>query len=225
MMSAMSPQTGPGSPPAARPRTAGWRDPRVVVGVIVVALSVLAGSLLFSGADDSVSVWAVREPMRQGQPIGTEDLVRTETRFADAASADRYVAASDVLPEDAVLTRDVGAGELLPRDALGASDSAALTELPLAVATEAVPATLAVGAVVDVWVAAEPGAAAPKLIRRRASLVLDDVAVVALPRESSALGPAATRQVIVALTEDQAAELPDSIAALQAGAVVLTRER
>ena len=60
---------------------------------------------------------------------------------------------------------------------------------------------------------------------RRATRVLDDVPVVAAPRTSTALGPTATRQVIVAVGDDQQTRLPTSIAALSSGDVVLTVQR
>lgn len=203
------------SPPATRPRRATWRDPRVVIGVAVVAVSVLVGGLLFSGADDAVSVWAVRDPMRAGQPVTAADLVPAETRFADGASADRYVSADDALPDGATLSRDVGAGELLPREAVAGASDTPMTELPLSVATDAVPGTVSAGSAVDVWVTG----------RREARLVLDDVVVVSVPRAGSSLGPTATRQVIVGLTAGQAEELPESLAALHSGTVVLTRQQ
>lgn len=216
----------PTSPPAARARRATWRDPRVVIGVAVVSVSVLVGGLLFAGADDAVSVWAARSPLRAGQPVTGDDLVPTETRFADAASADRYISAAEPPPDGATLSRDVGAGELLPRDAVVGSKDTAMTEVPLSVATDAVPATISTGSAVDVWVTTDPDSALTQRAGRRpARLVLDDVVVVSAARAGSSLGPTATRQVIVGLTADQADGLPQSLAALQSGTIVLTRQQ
>jgi len=99
----------------------------------------------------------------------------------------------------------------------------------LSVDTEAVPLTLRVGAVVDVWVtpdratdasSAGDGAAAP-----RSELVFDDVAVLSVPRTGSSLGPTATRQVIVGVGRDQQSRLPTALAALAGGTVLLTAQR
>jgi hypothetical protein len=76
---------------------------------------------------------------------------------------------------------------------------------------------------VDVWVT--PGDAAAAKAHGRATLVLDDVAVVSVPESGTSLGPTATRQVIVGVGEDQEERLPASIAALSSGAVVLTVQR
>ncbi|QWZ06738.1 hypothetical protein KRR39_14455 [Nocardioides panacis] len=115
----------------------------------------------------------------------------------------------------------------MPRAALGGAGSVPLTEVPLSVASDAVPATVRVGSVVDVWVtpdaagAAEGRGAAPA----RAALVFDDVSVVSVPRTGSSLGPTATRQVIVGVEEDQQVRLPLSLAALAGGTVLLTARR
>src|SRR3954463_4573862 len=45
------------TPPATRLSARRWRDPRVVVGVGLVALSVLLGTTLLGAADDTVAVW------------------------------------------------------------------------------------------------------------------------------------------------------------------------
>ncbi len=55
--------TPPAAPPtsaptATRTRTPGWRDPRLWVGVVVVAGSVLLGARVVGAADDTVTVWA-----------------------------------------------------------------------------------------------------------------------------------------------------------------------
>jgi hypothetical protein len=194
-----------------------------VVGLAVVAACALLGARFLGGASDTVPVWAARSTLQEGQPVGSADVVRREVRFADQADADRYVSAEGDLPAGTTLRRAVGAGELLPRGALGTSGAASRTELPLSVDTEAVPSTVRVGSTVDVWVTPDDAAAAKP--GGRATLVLDDVAVVSVPESGTSLGPTATRQVIVGVGEDQEGRLPASIAALSSGAVVLTVQR
>ncbi|MGZ4471992.1 MAG: SAF domain-containing protein [Nocardioidaceae bacterium] len=210
------------SPPAARARASTWRDPRLAVGVAVVAVSVLLGGLLLGHADDTVTVWATRSALSAGHPIGPGVLRRTEVRFADPASADRYLSADQPVPAGATVQRDVGAGEFLPRAAVVATAHRSLTEVPLSVATDAVPAAVGAGSVVDVWVTADPDKNKGRATSR---LVFDDVTVVAAPRSGTSLGPTATRQVIVGLTDDQQAALPTALTALASGTVVLTRRQ
>lgn len=204
----------------------------MAVGVILVAACALLGATLLGGSDDTVGVWAARRAMNAGEPVSAEDLVRRDVRFADQHDADAYLSADTPLPSGATLARAVGAGEMVPRGALGAAGSQALTEVPLSVDSEAVPSTLRVGAVVDVWVtpdraadASGPPGGSDGSDAPRSVLVFDDVAVLSVPRSGSSLGPTATRQVIVGVGEDQQSRLPTSLAALAGGSVLLTAQR
>jgi hypothetical protein len=215
------PSVAGSSPPAERARRSRWRDPRLVVGIAVVALCTVLGARLVSGSDDTVAVWAARSSLQAGRPLGSADVVRREVRFGDQADADRYVAGDGDLPDGATLARPVGAGELLPRSALTSGRQGELTEVPLSVDTEAVPATVGVGSTVDVWVTPDKAGGSA----RRSTLVFDDVSVVSVQRSSTTLGPTATRQVIVGVGEDQLDQLSTSIAAITSGSVVLTARR
>jgi hypothetical protein len=199
------------------------------VGVVIVAVCALLGATLLGGSDATVGVWATRRAMNAGETLVAADLVRRDLRFADQRDADAYLSSERPPPAGGTLARPVGAGELVPRGALGTAGSGSLTEVPLSVDIEAVPLTLRVGAVVDVWVtpdratdasSAGDGAAAP-----RSELVFDDVAVLSVPRTGSSLGPTATRQVIVGVGRDQQARLPTALAALAGGTVLLTAQR
>jgi hypothetical protein len=205
------------SPAAVRAGGVRWRDPRLAVGLAVIALCTLLGARALAAADDTVAVWAAGHTLSAGERVGAEDLVRVDVRFGSQSAADRYLSANGGLPDGAVVDRAVDEGELLARSAVAGAGAAALTEVPLSVETGAVPDTLRVGATVDVYVTLRDSTAA--------QLVLDDVAVVAAPVSGTSLGPTATRQVIVGVRQDQAARLPRSLAALAGGAVTLTSTR
>ena len=139
-------------PPATRATRTGWRDPRLWVGVLLVAVSVVAGARLLAAADDTVSVWAVAVDAGPGTVLTADDLVAHRVRFADADQLAGYFTADDELPSELRLARGVTAGELLPRAALGTGAVAADTvELPVAVDAEQVPPSVQAGSVVDVY--------------------------------------------------------------------------
>jgi len=225
-VSATIPTTAPATSPIARRQgRAIWRDPRLVVGVLIVAASVLLGARLLAHADDSVAVWALRHDLAQGSPIGPDDVVPRHIRFYDAADADRYLSVAALVPAGSVVTRDLGAGELLPRAALGSAAVHHVVEVPFSVATDAVPAAVRPGSVVDVWVA--PGASAASATDPgplRAIRVFDDVTVVAVPATGSALGPSATRQVVVAVPPGKEGALPEALSRAAEGTVVLVKQ-
>ena len=197
-----------------------------MVGVALVAVSGLLGATLIGGGDAPAGVWAARSALSAGQTVSASDLVRREVRFADQRDADRYVAADATLPDGTVLARDVGAGELLPRAILSGGSGRAVVEVPLSVPAEALPLTVAPGSVVDVWVTPDP-ALAPTAERGphdgESSLAFSGVRVLAVSRSGGALGPTATRQVVVGVEPGQEDTLPASLAMVARGTVVLVR--
>ena len=209
----------PASPPASRRRARWWRDPRLAVGVVLVAVAALLGAALLGG-DDAVGVWSVRTPVTAGAPVGAAALVRTEVRFVDQAQADRYLSADAALPTGLEATRDLAAGELLPRSAVAGEAPTESVEVPLSVPAASVPSTLAVGSTVDVWVTADP--ATTGQAEAESTRVLEGVAVVALDR-ADGFTAGGERQVIVAVDPAQETELPGALATLAAGEAVLVR--
>ena len=45
------------APAVRRLRSSRWRDPRLAVGVVLVAASVVVGARVLAAADDTVAVW------------------------------------------------------------------------------------------------------------------------------------------------------------------------
>ena len=107
--------------PAQRVRRPGWRDPRLWIGVVLVAGSVVAGARLLAAADDTVQVWAAATDLGAGARLTEEDLVATRVRFADEDTQAGYYTVDDELPADLQLVHGLGAGELVPRAAVGSA--------------------------------------------------------------------------------------------------------
>lgn len=180
-------------PPALRAGRPGWRDPRLWLGVLLLAGSVVLGARLLAAADDTVTVWAMAADRGSGTPVSADDLVVQRVRFADGAALARYFPADRPVPADLVLRRAVGSGELLARSAVGAADDEPVLQVPLAVDPQRVPPDVGSGSVVDVWVA---DADAP---------ALSAVTVVAAPSYDDTFAVSGTRQVVVAVEDERAA--------------------
>lgn len=214
--SASSP--APSAPRATRIARPGWRDPRVIAGLLLVAVSVLAGARLMATADDTVPVWSVRRAVAAGATLNEADLVRRSVRLDDASAA-AYLAGDRPAPLGRPVLRALGPGELLPRSVLRADSGPAEIAVPLSVARESVPAGVRPGAVVDVWVvpaADGPAPAEPPTAAR----ALAGVRVVEAPRGGDTLAPQATRAVVVAVGTEE--DLSRVLAAMAQGRVVLT---
>jgi len=220
-MTTLQTSSDTGAPPATRAQSPGWRDPRLLAGVAIVAGCVLLGARVLAGADDTVAVWSVGHDVPAGAAIDRGDLVVTRVLFA-AGSADRYLPVSTELEPGATATHDLTAGELLPRSAVAVGGDIDLVEVPLSVAPDDLPASVRQGATVDVWVT--PAVPATSADRVRARLALDDVVVVAVPAAGDSLAPRTTQQVIVGVDESHAGDLAEALGLLADGRVVLTRQ-
>lgn len=210
------------APRATRSRRPGWRNPRLLLGLLLVAGSVTLGARLLASADDTVGVWSVARDLPAGAAVTASELEQRQVRFPDVATADRYLSTGDPLPDGLTLNRPVARGELVPRAAFAAQASADLVEVPISVANDDLPATVRQGSVVDVWVS--PDVATVGAGKVTATKVLTDVTVVAVPRSVDRLAPQATRQVIVGVPADRADTLGAALGGISDGRVVIARK-
>ena len=196
------------SPAATRATRPSWRDPRLVVGVLLVCVSVVVGARVLAGADDTVPVLAAAVPLSAGHLLTDEDLETVRVRFAEPEEADRYLP-SDAALDGVVLLRPVGAGELIPRAALGTEGDSGQVALPLAVDAARAPADVRTGSVVDVWAGPDPQATRPTSTRR----LLQQVPVLSVDRPDG-LGPGTVVQVVVGVPEARADRAASAVAGL-----------
>jgi len=213
-----------GAVTARRLGAARWRDPRLAIGIVLVAASVVLGVRVVDAADDTVAVWSLRADAPAGTELSAADLVPARVHFASAEDAQLYLPAAEPVPADVVLGHDVAAGELLPVSALQ-PPSIPSAELPLAVPNGSLPADLAPGERVDVWVAPDPSSvgAGRGGGTGRAVRVLSGVSVVSLETADTALGGGDATRVLVALDDAAAASLDVTLARLATGSPVLVR--
>ena len=203
-----------GSATARRVAVPSWRDPRLLVGVLLVLAAVVAGARVVSAADRTVPVYAAAEALTPGEPVGPAQLEVVRLRLDGGAGAGAYVSAESSPAEGLVALRGVGAGELVPAVALGSA--ASLDVRPVGVPVQgALPSGLVPGALVDVWVTAVDLATPGALLEPRR--VVEAAPVAEVDADSGALGSAATTTVQV-LVDSEA--LPDVLAALAADARV-----
>ncbi len=200
------------APQAVRTSTTGWRDPRLWIGIALVAGSVLIGANLLSSDDDTVEMWAAAHDLAPGVAVSTDDFEIVTVDLAEVT--DTYLRADGTLPGD-VVQRPVGAGELVPAASLGAP-LADEVEVALWAPAVSVPDAVRAGALVDVWVVPDDG-------ESDRSPVLSAVRVVAAPRDGDALGPVGDRQVVVAVPDEIADRIGPLLAAAHDGRIVVTK--
>jgi hypothetical protein len=203
------------APPATRVAVRRLRDPRMWIGVLLVAVSALIGGRALAAADDTVELWSARRDLPIGVPIAASDLVSTSAHFADAATLHGYVAVTTSLVGHQ-LTQPIEAAQLIPSTAVGPAVPP-VAELPLGVAAADLPADLAAGDRVDVW--ALPDDRQPGTLAR-VSRVVHAVRVVdiAAPTISGSDGE---REVLLAV--DPSADVRSMLGALAGARPVLIR--
>ena len=167
--------------PVMRLRRPRWKDPRLIVGIVLVLASVLMGSLLISRLSETTPVLVARSPLVPGDPIRPESLSTVEIRLGEQVGA--YVGSIDAIPDGAVTTRAVDAGELLPISALGQSADVPLRPVVIPV-DSAVAESVVIGATVELW-HTSPG---PSQGDRASARMLVPDAVVRRIDEGSSLG-------------------------------------
>lgn len=211
----------PASPAALRLRRPGWRDPRLLLGVVLVACSVALGSALVSSAGRTVAMYVAADTLVPGDRVDAAALSVREVRIP--AAGDVYLSAGEPLPDGLVATRTVGAGELVPASAV--APEADLGLRPVAIEPDgAMPRGLAAGSFVDLWFVPEgpeeyeaaedvvPSSdAATGLPPTEPQLLVGGLTVAEVSEERSGLAVSAAVTVHVLVPE---AELPTVLAAL-----------
>ena len=141
---------------ANRLRAPSWRDPRLLVGILLVLGSVVAGARLVASFDHRVPVYAAAVALAPGQAVRPDQLARVDVALG--GQAERYLSAETTFSTGTVALRQVEAGELVPASALGRAHQVGK---PVMVPIDQDAAgLLSVGDLVDVWVNARlPGAA------------------------------------------------------------------
>lgn len=179
---------------AARLRRPSWKDPRLLMGILLVLVSVAGVVFLINGADRTTEVYAARDGIAVGEELTPEDVVRVRVRLGETEQ--HYIPVESGLPEGVVAVQRIGKDQLVPRANLGAVDD--LDRKPVAISIEEIlPSQAVAGARVDVWVAqpdAKNGFSEPKLL-------LPGAEIAEVAEGSSALGSTKTT-VLMVLAED-----------------------
>ncbi|MGN6326494.1 hypothetical protein [Pseudolysinimonas sp.] len=200
-----------------------FADPRLLVGLLLVAASIAATAGIVAAVDRRVQVYAAAGPLEPGQRIAASDLVSRGVALDGSDSL--YLGVGDVPRGGLVVTRAVAQGELVPAASVGRTSDVDATSLVLRVATR-VSAAVKPGASIDVWSSAapDPGAttgddapatAPPTVLVAGATVVrvLDEQQALAVDRDGSAvevrLPRARVARVLAALAAgDQLAIVP-----------------
>ncbi|WP_206447269.1 hypothetical protein [Agrococcus sp. KRD186] len=159
-----------------------WMDPRLVIGVVLVLVSLAGVWFVVQQASRTETAWAATRTLLPGDIVAAGDVEQVDVRLPQ--SQDRYLdAAAD--PVGMLVASTVGAGEVLPVRVLG--DAASEDRSAVVVDIEgALPRAVRTGSLVDVWTAAptEDGYEAP-------AVLIDDAIVVGVLEDEGILASSA----------------------------------
>lgn len=205
------------SPPAARIATPRWLDLRLLAGVALVLVSVVAGAAVVGSADRSVRVYVARHALAPGQHLQADDVAVGRVRLYGRGGA--YVSADGPAPTGYLVVRPVGARELLPVAALVAGpDAAGTRHVAVPVSPGHLPAGIRRGDLVDVYVTAKAAGAGPV---PEPELVLAAAAVDAQEGGARTFGASgSTLTVVLSVPEQRVGQV---VQAVQSGAIDLVR--
>lgn len=156
--------------PAGRIRRPSWRDPRLGIGIVLVALSVALGTWAVSAAGRTVPVWSASRTITPGESL--EGLVALEV---PPHMVENYISAEE--PPEGVSDRVIGAGELIPASAVVTATDLDIRTVVVTSDGELSPLVVP-GTRVDLWLSPDDG--------EPAFAVLEDIVVRSLVESSSA---------------------------------------
>ncbi len=141
-----APHAAPASAAPRRLRAPSWLNFRLIAGVLLVLVSVIAGARVVTAANTSDLVWAAESDLAAGTVLTSDDIRAVSVRLADTGGS--YLPSSSD-PAGSVLNSPIGAGELLPRSIL--TETSSLVDIALPIAAGFVPPSLQRGQLVDVY--------------------------------------------------------------------------
>lgn len=179
-------------------------DPRLIIGLLLVAGSIAGVVGIVAAADETTEVYAATEVLSPGDRVDSANLELRSVRLDDTLAL--YLSPADVPTEGLIVSRTVLAGELVPASAVGGAEGLRLASVVLS--GGALAQAVAPGAVVDVWAARESEAG-----RFGAPTVLAaDAIVVRLVESNSIVGGGETTAVELLVPRTTIARVLESIA-------------
>lgn len=184
----------------ARLKKPSWKDPRLLVGLLLVLASVVGVVSLVGAADQTTDVYVAREAIAVGERLTADNTARAKVRLGELEEL--YISGEAGLPDGLVAVQRIGKDQLLPKESLGKPDE--LDRKPVAITIdEPLPDQALAGSRVDVWVAqpdTRNGFSEP-------SMLLPGAEIAQVTPGSTALGSSRSTILMVLVSDDQMPKL------------------
>lgn len=130
----------------------GLKDPRLISGLLIIALSMLGVIGVIRASNQTEAFYALSQDLGRGSKISRENLTLVEVKLGEAAS--HYISADQELGQNLVAARPLKAGEILSPQALATEDPEGRRLITLLLDHYSV-AHYQPGDLVDIWVSAK----------------------------------------------------------------------
>lgn len=179
-----------------------WRDPRIVIGLLLVIAAVVLGAKVIGSSRQTTQVWAAAHDLAAGTVVTDADLVRAEVNLGDAIAG--YLSA-DTTAAGRVLSRQVAAGELLPFAALGTPARGGRL-IGLGIEATDMPPGVTHGSIIDLYLmpvstGGAAGRGTPELVAKEVTVQL-----VTAPSSGGLSGASSSKYQLVLLMDAKAAD-------------------
>jgi hypothetical protein len=184
----------------ARLKKPSWKDPRLLVGLLLVLASVVGVVSLVGAADQTTDVYVAREAIAVGERLTADNTARAKVRLGELEEF--YISGEAGLPDGLVAVQRIGKDQLLPKESLGKPDE--LDRKPVVITIdEPLPEQALAGSRVDVWVAqpdTRNGFSEP-------SMLLPGAEIAQVTPGSTALGSSRSTVLMVLVSDEQMPKL------------------
>lgn len=178
---------------AERLRPPRWRDPKLIIGALIVAASVLGTWFIVNQAANTMTVWTAARPLVPGHAITADDLSATEVRMSEAE--EHYLPTSTEIPAGATVLSSIAPGELIPASQIGTADQLAGRVIALEV-PGGLPGQVDAGSTIDLW------GTDTRIEDGEPELILSGVAVISVDRDSGGFAGANSNRIEVFVPTD-----------------------
>lgn len=188
-----------------RPPRAFWFDPRFIIGIALVVLSVAGVSAVVAVADTTVRVYAARSSLSPGDRVNADDFDARSVRLGSLG--DKYLEAGDIPQAGFVVTRAVSAGELVPVSAVGDVAATRLASIVVSVNGE-LARSIGEGSMVDLWSARKTD----NSVFGPPSVLVSSATVVRVIAKSGVIADRASQSVEVLVPRSKTASVLEALA-------------
>lgn len=175
-----------------------WRDPRLLIGAILIVFSVLLTAWIVEQARSGEELYQLTQPIPAGQKITVQSLMMVKARTGSNA----YLQAGQ-LEDGAIATRSLAAGELLPRSAVSNNTELSRRQLVINISGR-IPSTVEIGESVELWAITEADSAREQA---QPQLVCEDAIVLKIMDSVGGLSASRSQGVEISVPQENLSEV------------------